>query len=134
MAMWDLSCICDLHHSLWQCRILNPLSDARDQTCILMDARFLSAEVLTGTPDLIFKCMTNVLLRKKRLSFLRLCFALPLSLTLNHPGIPFMKYICNHRVYQYVWDSERCEMNINIFSHIYHHKRCLFTNIIENFF
>ena len=23
-------CICDLHHSVWQCRILNPLSEARD--------------------------------------------------------------------------------------------------------
>ena len=30
----DPSHICDLCHSLWQCRIL-PLSKARDQTCIL---------------------------------------------------------------------------------------------------
>ena len=36
-AMWDLSCICDLHHSLWQGQILNLLSKARDQTCILND-------------------------------------------------------------------------------------------------
>ena len=28
---------CDLYHSAWQCRILKPLSKARDQTCILMD-------------------------------------------------------------------------------------------------
>ena len=33
----DLSCICDLHRSSWQCRIPNPLSEARDQTHILMD-------------------------------------------------------------------------------------------------
>ena len=26
----NLSCICDLYHSLWQRRILNPLSKARD--------------------------------------------------------------------------------------------------------
>ena len=26
-----------LHHSSWQCRILSPLSEARDRTCILMD-------------------------------------------------------------------------------------------------
>ena len=26
-----------LHHSSWQCQILNPLSGARDRTCILMD-------------------------------------------------------------------------------------------------
>ena len=33
----DPSWICDLHHSLWQCGILNPLSEARDQTFVLMD-------------------------------------------------------------------------------------------------
>ena len=33
----DLSCVCNLHHSSWQCRILNPLSEARDQTLVLMD-------------------------------------------------------------------------------------------------
>ena len=31
-----LSCICSIHHSLWQCQILNPLSKARDRTHILM--------------------------------------------------------------------------------------------------
>ena len=30
--------ICDLCHSLWQCRILNPLSKTRDGTLILTDA------------------------------------------------------------------------------------------------
>ena len=30
--------VCDLHHSSRQHRILNPLSKARDRTCILMDA------------------------------------------------------------------------------------------------
>ena len=29
-AMPDQSCICDLHCSLWQHWILNPLSEARD--------------------------------------------------------------------------------------------------------
>ena len=36
-AMRDLSNVCDLHHSFWQHRILNPLSKARDGTLILMD-------------------------------------------------------------------------------------------------
>ena len=36
-AALDLSHICDLHHSLWQCQIHNPLNEARDWTCILMD-------------------------------------------------------------------------------------------------
>ena len=35
--MSDPSCICDLHHSSWQCWILNPLSEARDRTHVLMD-------------------------------------------------------------------------------------------------
>ena len=33
----DLSHICELHHSSRQCRILNPLSEAGDQTRILVD-------------------------------------------------------------------------------------------------
>ena len=33
----DLTCICDLGCSLWQCQTLNPLSEARDPTLILMD-------------------------------------------------------------------------------------------------
>ena len=36
IAMPDLSFIWDLHHSSQQCRILNPLCKARDQTCVLM--------------------------------------------------------------------------------------------------
>ena len=43
-AMRDWSHICNPHHSPWQCRILNPLYEARDRTCILMDDRFVSAE------------------------------------------------------------------------------------------
>ena len=36
-SMQDLSHICDLHQSLQKHQILNPPSEARDQTCILMD-------------------------------------------------------------------------------------------------
>ena len=35
-AISDLSCICDLHHSSWQQRILDPLSEARDRSHTLM--------------------------------------------------------------------------------------------------
>ena len=35
--MPDPSLICDLHHSLWQRRILNPLGEARDGTHILRE-------------------------------------------------------------------------------------------------
>ena len=36
-ATQDPSCIWDLHHSLQQCQILNPLSEARDQASILIN-------------------------------------------------------------------------------------------------
>ena len=36
-ATTDLSCICDLHHSSWQHRILNPLGGAWDPTHVLVD-------------------------------------------------------------------------------------------------
>ena len=36
-VMPDLSYVCDLHNSSQQHQILNPLSEARDQTLILVD-------------------------------------------------------------------------------------------------
>ena len=43
-AMWDPSGVRDLHHSSQQHRLLNPLSEARDRTHILMDTiRFITA-------------------------------------------------------------------------------------------
>ena len=36
-ATWDLSRVFDLHYRLRQCRILKPLIETKDQTCILMD-------------------------------------------------------------------------------------------------
>jgi len=37
----DPSYICDLHHSLNRCQILNPLNEAGDQTHILMDTSWV---------------------------------------------------------------------------------------------
>ena len=36
-SMQDPSCICDLHHSSLKQQILNPLREARDRTCVLVD-------------------------------------------------------------------------------------------------
>ena len=41
-AMRDLSHICDLPHSSRQHLVLSPLSEARDQTHILMDTSWVS--------------------------------------------------------------------------------------------
>ena len=50
----DLSCICDLHHSSWQCRILNPLSEARNW--VFMDASQIRFHwAMTGTPKSIWR-------------------------------------------------------------------------------
>ena len=47
----DLSRICNLHHSSWQCRIPNPLSEARDRTFVLMVPSWICfCCTTTGTP------------------------------------------------------------------------------------
>ena len=47
----DLSCVCDLYHSLWQCWILNPLSKARDRTHILVvTSQICLCCTMMGTP------------------------------------------------------------------------------------
>ena len=54
-ATEDLSCVCDLHHSSRQCLITpNPLSEARDRTCILMDpSRVRFPGTTIGIPRLL---------------------------------------------------------------------------------
>ena len=55
-AMQDSSHICDLHHSSWQCWIPNPLSRARNQTCVLMDASWIRyCRAMMGTPTSHFQ-------------------------------------------------------------------------------
>ena len=50
-AMRDLHRVCNLHHSSQQRRILNPPSEARDQTCVFMNTiRFHFHSVTIGTP------------------------------------------------------------------------------------
>ena len=52
----DLSGICDLLHSSWQCWILNPLSEARDRTYNLMvPSQIYFHCTAMGTPE----CTSN---------------------------------------------------------------------------
>ena len=56
-AMPDLSHVLDLHLSSWQYWILNPLNETRDPTRILMDNRFISAELQWELPGFsLFTC------------------------------------------------------------------------------
>ena len=51
-ATWDPSCVCDLHHSSQPCQILNPLSEAKDQTLNLMVPSWIHFPcAMTGTPN-----------------------------------------------------------------------------------
>ena len=56
--------ICELQHSSQQCQILNPLSEARDQTHILMDTSYIHYHwATTGTPQEVFfraLCCTDI--------------------------------------------------------------------------
>ena len=49
-ATWDPSRICDLQHSSQQRWILNPLTEARDRTRILMDPSRAHSHGAMGTP------------------------------------------------------------------------------------
>ena len=51
IATQDLSCVCNLYHSSWQCWTLNPLSKTRDWTCNLMVPSLIGFHCTTiGTP------------------------------------------------------------------------------------
>ena len=50
----DPSHACNLHHSSQQWGILNPLSEARDRTCILMDAVTFISPSHDGNSSLFF--------------------------------------------------------------------------------
>ena len=56
-ATQDPRCVCDLHHSSRQCRIPSPVSEARDQTRVLMDtSRVCYHRAMMGIPgDRVFK-------------------------------------------------------------------------------
>ena len=79
-ATWDPSCVCSLHHSSWQRRILKPLSKGRDQTCVdtsLVCYRW--ATTGTPTPGSLLSCFLwfntyNILLYVRKLSLHKIVF------------------------------------------------------------
>jgi len=61
------SCICDLHHNSRQHRILRPLSEARDRTCVLMDTRQIRFRCATTETPKRFFSMAIYILQIQRL-------------------------------------------------------------------
>ena len=59
-ATSDPSRVCDLHHSSWQCRILNTLSKARDGSLNLMVSSWIRfCCTMTGIPAVITLIRVN---------------------------------------------------------------------------
>ena len=62
-AMLDPRRVCDLHHSSWQCRILDPLSEAQNPTHILMHTSWIHFHcATTGTPIVSISWLLWILL------------------------------------------------------------------------
>ena len=63
-AMQDPSLVWVLHNSSQQCQILNPLSEARDLTCVLMDpSQICFCQAMVGTPTWFNICLFQFLQR-----------------------------------------------------------------------
>ena len=66
-ATQDPSHVCNLHHSLWQHQTPNPLSEARNQTHILMDTSRIRFHCATTGTQCIFLALEIYLLEALRL-------------------------------------------------------------------
>ena len=55
-ATWNLSHVFNLHHSSRQCRILKPLSEARDRTFIFLDSNWVH-NLLNHNRNSLFVCL-----------------------------------------------------------------------------
>ena len=82
----DLSFICNLHHSTWQCQILNTLSEAKDRTPILMDTSWVHYCWPTmGTPRYHFKELAVLTYWRKFGKFIKVGEKIKTSPTVHSP-------------------------------------------------
>ena len=120
-ATQDPSHICNLHHSSRQCRILNPLSKARDLTCNLMVPnwiRFCCA--MMGTPHLSFFLAQDSNRKSHLVEFWPFFQVLPVCIAWD---IPLRSYLYtfhpNERwYYGFPWGKKR-DIDLCIFHNIY---------------
>jgi len=90
IATPDLSCICNLHHSLQQCQILNPLREARDWTHVLMDTSSFPMSH-KGNSFFSFCWLPSIYPWNDFLLLLSLCgFGRPCALGMGSCGIPHL--------------------------------------------
>ena len=89
-AVQDISCVWDLHCSSWQRWILNPLSKARHQTCILMDTSQIF-NLLSHNGNSRWMLSFCVLTwGEKMLALLSSLFLFFIGRLINHGGPTFM--------------------------------------------
>jgi len=73
----DPSHVCNLHHSSWQCQILNPLSKARDQIWVFTDTSRVSYHwATTGNRTLYLVYYIEMLPKGKRLAWVSVRWSL----------------------------------------------------------
>ena len=85
--MSDLSCVCDLYHSSWQHRIINPLSEARDWTHNIMVPSWIHFCCATmGTPHSVYFSFQTFVVFTSR----KLCIVFDMSFTLKHNMLNFL--------------------------------------------
>ena len=91
-AMTDLCHVFDLHHSSWQCGILYPLSETRDQTCILMDTSQIHFcwAIDRNSCFFIFNFFFNFLIRLQNEK------EVPVQVVTGTSVIPRRVFICMH--------------------------------------
>ena len=100
-AIPDPSPICNLYHNSGQCRILNPLSEARDQTCLLMGtSRVLNPLSHNGNSYMTFYllfvyCLLGPHLQHMEVPRLGVALELQLPAYTSVTAVPDLSSICN---------------------------------------
>ena len=140
-----------LHHSLWQCRILNPLSEARDWTCnLVVPSQIHFCCITRGTPSAVnFSIAPHMDIFHTILTFQFILNSFPLescrpNLAYSHVdhGIFCVKCIktasltgaCDFQSSSsgYFWNNSLIDMYFCILlSFIYFLLACVFTNSLE---
>ena len=122
-ATRDLSRICNLHHSSWQSQILDPLSEARDQTHIPVDTSWVCLRWATmGSPKkntfLVWLCWVKMMPHAEALVWTWV----HLGARYSSPGS--WDCVCLVRVFSLCW-GRYCHMEPSFLLHCFFIAGCL---------